>query len=81
MALKRLKATLANVLNIPVDDIVDETSPDNVSTWDSMTAMILVNALEKEFNVKFSAGDIVGVKNVGDVKKSLSRHGIDFNEN
>ncbi len=80
MTIKRLKATLSKVLQIEEDEITDETSPDTVATWDSFNALLLVTALENEFNVKFTAGDIVGVKNVGDIKESLKRHGVIFNE-
>lgn len=80
MSLERLKKTLADVLKIDPDEITDETSPDNVETWDSMNAMLLVTALESEFNVKFTAADIVGVKNVRDIKESLKRHGVLFEE-
>lgn len=76
MALKRLKAALSSVLKIEEDKITDETSPDNTPTWDSFNAMLLVTALESEFNVRFTAGDIVGVRNVGDIKESLKRHGV-----
>lgn len=78
MAIKRLKRVLSNVLKIDESTITDETSPDNTPTWDSMNAMLLVTALETEFNVKFTARDIIGVKNVGDIKKSLKRHGVVF---
>lgn len=81
MALKRLKAALSSVLKIEEDKITDATSPDNTPSWDSFNAMLLVTALESEFNVKFTAGDIVGVKNVGDIKESLKRHGVIFNDN
>jgi len=80
MALKRLKAALSSVLKIEEDKITDETSPDNTPTWDSFNAMLLVTALESEFNVKFTAGDIVGVRNVGDIKESLKRHGVIFSD-
>jgi acyl carrier protein len=80
MTTKRLKATLSKVLQIEEDEITDETSPDNTSTWDSMNALLLVTALEDEFNVRFTAGDIIGVKNVGDIKESLKRHGVIFDD-
>lgn len=78
MSFERLKTTLSDVLKIGKDDITDSTSPDTVPTWDSMNALLLVTALETEFKVKFTARDIVGVKNVGDIKESLKRHGIVF---
>lgn len=80
MATKRLKATLSKVLKIEEEEITDETSPNNVTTWDSMNALLLVTALEDEFKVKFTAGDIIGVKNVGDIKDSLKRHGVIFSD-
>lgn len=75
---ERLKATLSSVLKIDKEAISDESSPNTIPSWDSMNALMLVTALESEFHVKFTAADIVGVKNVGDIKKSLERHGISF---
>jgi len=80
MSTKKLKATLSKILQIDEDKINDETSPDNVETWDSFNAMLLVTALESEFNVRFTTGDIIGVRNVGDMKRSLMRHGVVFND-
>lgn len=75
---RKFNATLSEVLKIDKDTITDETSPDNVATWDSMNALLLVTALENAYNVRFTARDIVGVKNVGDIKESLKRHGVDL---
>ncbi|MDO8281293.1 MAG: acyl carrier protein [Thermodesulfovibrionia bacterium] len=75
---KKFNATLSEVLKIGEDTITDETSPDNVATWDSMNALLLVTALETAYNIRFTARDIVGVKNVGDIKESLKRHGVNL---
>ncbi len=79
--MKKLKATIANALKIDEDKITDETSPDNTPTWDSFNALLLVTALETEYNLKFTARDIVGVKNVGDIKEGLKRQGIILTDN
>ncbi|MBI5195505.1 MAG: acyl carrier protein [Nitrospirae bacterium] len=79
--MKRLKVILSQVLKIQEDTISDETSPDNTPTWDSMNALLLVTTLEDEYKVKFTARDIISVKNVRDMKESLKRHGIILTDN
>ena len=78
--MERLKLILSNVLNIPPDTITDETSPDNVDLWDSLAGLMLVTELEGQFNIKFSMDEVVAIKNVGDIKRSLSLHGVVLNE-
>lgn len=77
--MKRLKAILSKVLDIDENSITDQTSPDNVETWDSFNALMLISELEKEFNVKFTMEEVTSVKNVGDIKKSLEKHRIKLN--
>ena len=74
--MKRLKAILSKVLDIDENSINDKTSPDNVETWDSFNGLMLVSELEKRFNVKFTMEEVTSVKNVGDIKKSLEKHGV-----
>ena len=45
--------------------ITDETHADNIEEWDSLTHVILVNTIEKEFNIKFALGELMTLKNVG----------------
>lgn len=78
--MKRLKSILSNVLNINEDTINDETSPDNVETWDSFAGLMLVSELESQFNIKFTMDEIVAVKCVGDIKEAVTRHGVELNE-
>lgn len=78
--MKRLKAILSKVLGIDEAMITDKTSPDNVDTWDSFNALMLVSELEKEFNVKFTMEEIMSVKCVKDIKESLKKHGIELHE-
>ena len=78
--MKRLKSILSNVLNINEDTINDETSPDNVEMWDSFAGLMLVTELESQFSIKFSMDEVVAVRNVGDIKEALKRHGVVFNE-
>lgn len=74
--LQKLYAILAKVLAIDSASITDATSPDNVENWDSYNALMLVSELETGFNVHFTIDEVVAVKNVGDIKEALQRHGI-----
>ena len=49
---------MSGVLNIPHKDINEETSPDNVESWDSLKHMNLIVALEEEFEVEFLDDEI-----------------------
>lgn len=71
---------LSKVLGIKEAEVTDKTSPDNVETWDSFNALMLVSELENEFKVKFTMDEIVSVKCVKDIKESLKRHGVELNE-
>jgi len=72
----RVEEIVGRVLGIDNSKITDETSPDNTEEWDSLTGLLLATELEKQFDVKFSIDEIALVKNVGDIKKTLKRHGI-----
>lgn len=51
------------------DDIVvtDSTTSDDIEDWDSLEHINLVAAVEKEFDIKFSMGQVVTMKNVGEM--------------
>ena len=76
--MKQLNAILAKVLDIDPKNITDKTSPDNVASWDSFNALMLVSELEEGFNVKFSMDEVIAVKTVKDIKDALKRHGVEL---
>lgn len=78
--MRRLKKILSHVLQIPEEQINEQTSPDNTESWDSFNGLMIVSELESNYNVSFTMGEIAGVKCVADIKKSLKNHGIDENE-
>jgi len=55
----KVKEVLSRILEITVEEIDEETSPDTVESWDSLQHMNLVMALEEEFGVQFTEIQVV----------------------
>lgn len=65
-----------NVIFIDVLDNTDiliknETTSDDIEEWDSLNHIQLVVAIEKYFNVRFTAAEIVNFTNVGDMCEAI----------
>lgn len=59
-----------NVFHDVFDDdnivVEDATTADDVEDWDSLEHINLIVALEEEFGMKFTMGEVTGMKNVGE---------------
>lgn len=51
------------------DDLVitNITNSDDIEDWDSLNHINLVSAIEKEFKIKFALGELVELKDVGNM--------------
>jgi len=50
----KLKQVIADVLQINVSSIDDDTSVDTVESWDSLAHLNLILAIEERFDISFS---------------------------
>jgi len=73
---QKLYSIISRVMNIPVSEINDQSSPETIEKWDSFSGYILLDEIESEFNVKFTLDETLEIKNVGDFKKLLQKQGI-----
>jgi len=57
------------------DDIVltDSTSAADIRGWDSLKNVKLIVQIEKKFKIRFSTGEVVGLKNVGELLALIER--------
>ena len=63
------------------DDIFDlekkklkkSTNAKDISNWDSISNLKLIIVLEKEFKIRFDPDEIVEIKNVGELIKSIEK--------
>ena len=67
---------VAKVFSIPESEVNDNSSPENIESWDSFNGLILVDELENHFKIKFSISEITDVKTVADIKQHLKNHNV-----
>lgn len=60
---KTIKQVMSACFDVPVEDILDDASPDTIGSWDSLSHMNLVLALEEEFKTEFTDKEIVEMMN------------------
>ena len=77
---KKLFEIVSRVMNVPISQINDNSGSEAIQEWDSFNMYVLLNEIEKEFNIKFSLEETLEIKNVGDFKKQMEKHGVNLNE-
>ncbi|MCI9534268.1 MAG: acyl carrier protein [Lachnospiraceae bacterium] len=45
----------------------DTTTAEDIEDWDSLEHINLIVAVEKSFGIKFTMGEVTGMKNVGEM--------------
>ena len=66
-----LTELFAEVLEIDAAELNDESSPENVTEWDSLAAMKLVSAIEEKFKIQLSTREIMKMSTIGLARKTL----------
>jgi len=59
------------VLGVPLNELNDDTSPDNQAKWDSMRSMELVAAIEETFDIEMSTKEIMKSRSISLVREML----------
>ena len=62
-----LNEVFRDVFDDPSITVDDSTTSDDVDGWDSLEHINLIAAIEQEFGVKFNMGQVVSMKNVGEM--------------
>lgn len=73
---ERLNTVFQDVFDDEEIAVNDTTTSADIEDWDSLEHINLVAAVEKEFGIKFTMGQVVTMKNVGEmvdiILKSIS---------
>lgn len=74
--INRLYQVFSDVLGVSVQEINEDSSPDTIASWDSMTHINLVLALEAEFHVSLSPEDAMEILSVKLARIILTEKGV-----
>lgn len=47
--------------------VAEDTTANDIEDWDSLAHISLISAIEDEFDMKFTMGEVTGMKNVGEM--------------
>ena len=65
--LQKLQTVYRDILDDEKIVLTEETTAEDIEEWDSLTHVQIVAEIQKVFNVKFSAKEILLWENVGDI--------------
>ena len=70
---EQIRQVMADILDLSPDSIDESTSQDNTATWDSLSQINLLVALEQEFNVTFDPSEVESMFSFQDILEILER--------
>ena len=74
----RINRIVSEVFGVPLDTIDIDGSPDSIPTWDSMSHIHLILALESEFGVELSPEDSMEMLSVRLIGIILEDNSVDI---
>ena len=64
---------ISQIMEVPIQKIQEESSPEQIESWDSLNHMTLILALEETFQVIFTDEEIVEMVSVKLILETLGR--------
>ncbi len=65
----RLNRVFRDVFDDETIRVTPNTTADDIDDWDSLEHITLISAVEREFRMKFTMGEISSMKNVGEMAR------------
>ena len=69
---QRLNKVFQDVFDDDSIVVNPKTTADDIDDWDSLEHITLINAVEREFKMKFKMGEISSLKNVGEMAQIIA---------
>jgi acyl carrier protein len=68
---ERLRSLIADILDIPTDDVVPDLLRANTEQWDSLNHLRLMTAFEEEFGVRLTMQQIAEIQSPRELQQFL----------
>ena len=72
--MERLTPIFAELFDEENIVLQENMSPENVENWVSITQLMLIESIEKEFNIRFKLMEIQQLDNVGNIIATIQKH-------
>ena len=73
--LDQIRQIVADVFNVPIENVTADSSPESIESWDSMAHLNLVLSLEQAFGVSIAPEDIAELTSVSAIVEWLQQKG------
>jgi acyl carrier protein len=70
---------VADVLNVAPADLTLQSGPANLGQWDSLAHVTIMAAVEQTYSIEFTMREMLAIKSIADLQKTLETHGISCN--
>ena len=70
---QKIVELLAELFELPPDQITDDLSMDSCEIWDSFKHMEMITILEREFTVEFTFEELSEILSVKAIRETLAR--------
>lgn len=77
---ERLKRIFIKSLGVPSEIVNNQLQYNTIPEWDSIAHMVLVAALEIEFNIMMDTDDIIDLSSVKKAKEILQKYEVFFHD-
>ncbi len=68
---QRLNQVFRDVFDDDSITVNPNTTANHIEDWDSLNHITLIDAVESEFNIHFTMGEVSGMKNVGEMAQII----------
>lgn len=68
---ERLNGVFRDVFDDDSISVNEETTAEDIEDWDSLNHITLIDAVESEFGMRFTMGEVSGMKNVGEMAQII----------
>ena len=72
--MQNFNKVISETLALEEHEIVDEMGPGTIESWDSLTHLRLITAIETEYSIQLSMDDVQSIDSVGKLKKIIAKY-------
>ena len=73
---ERLEEVVGSILGVAADTISDDSSSENMQSWDSLRQLSIILAVESAYGISIGAKEAMDMNSIAAIKAVLKRHGV-----